>query len=73
MKTEFGESNTTAISIIILFALAFMAVVIPVAMKRQGRKDCLEMQRMEQEYPNYQVKPQINEYCVTKYNIQFKP
>lgn len=67
------KPNTTPIAIIILIVLAFTAVVIPVSMKRQNRKNCLEMQRYEKELVNYQVKPQIAEYCYNNFKIEFNP
>jgi len=59
--------------LVIVLLMCLFGWALNTAMWKQGRKDCLEAQRYEQQYPQFQVNPKLNEYCVTKYNIQFKP
>lgn len=56
-------------SVIVLVGALF---VIKYAFYAQGRKDCLEAQRYEIEY-NRVISPEINEFCSTRYNINFRP
>jgi len=74
LKRELREELVIQIIPYILLAILIIGFgfAFHTALWKQGRKDCLTAQYDEINY-NRQVSPKMNEYCVTKYNIQFLP
>lgn len=74
VKREYGELWYQKITPYILLGIIIIVGIwtFSTALWKQGRKDCLVAQYDEITYGR-QISPELNEFCVTKYNINFRP
>ena len=74
LRKECQEEIITKITPYILLGIIIIVGIwtFSTALWKQGRKDCLVAQYDETTYGR-QISPELNEFCATKYNINFRP